>query len=136
MAARAGPGTHPSTCWAAHTLAHPILAGPVAFQRMAHPDGELATGLRRWWRWRGLVLSTQASVSLESVAQARLPATRARPPVVSALSAARPRLYPGLVQRRKPANYEALVLTVDAPPAASATGTPCAAFAAAQAWAR
>ena len=52
------------------TLAHPILLAPVAYQRMAHPDGELATALAASAQGAGLVLSTQASLPLEAIARA------------------------------------------------------------------
>src|SRR5574344_1627354 len=48
-----------------HTWAHPVLLAPVAFQRLAHPDGELASAYAAAALGAGLVLSTQASVALE-----------------------------------------------------------------------
>ena len=63
-------GTPASACWAARWPPH--LAGPIAFQRMAHPDGELATAYAAAALGAGLVLSTQASVPLEPIAQAVL----------------------------------------------------------------
>lgn len=53
-------------------LAHPILLAPVAFQRLAHPDGELASAYAAAAQGAGLVLSTQASMPLETVAKAFL----------------------------------------------------------------
>ena len=52
------------------TLAHPILLAPVAFQRMAHPDGELAMAYAAAAQSAGIILSTQASLPMETVAQA------------------------------------------------------------------
>ena len=98
-----------------HTLAHPILLAPVAFQRMAHPDGELAMAYAAAALGAGVVLSTQASVSLESVAQAVLPDT-GRGPLWFQLYLQPDRGFTrALVQRAEAAGYEALVLTVDAP---------------------
>lgn len=96
-------------------LAHPILLAPVAFQRMAHPDGELATALAAAALGAGLVLSTQASMPLEAVAQAVLPEA-SRGPLWFQLYLQHDRGFTReLVQRAEAAGYEALVLTVDAP---------------------
>ena len=77
------------------TLAHPVLLAPVAYQRLAHPDGEAATALAAAAQGAGLVLSAQASVPLERVAGlVRDDAGRGpRAAVVSALPAARPGLH-------------------------------------------
>jgi 4-hydroxymandelate oxidase len=99
------------------TLAHPILLAPVAFQRMAHPDGEIASALAAAALEAGLVLSSQASVAMESVAAAML---KDRGPQSGPLWF---QLYwqhdrgflRELVARAETAGYEALVLTVDAP---------------------
>lgn len=97
------------------TLAHPILLAPVAFQRLAHPDGELAMAYAAAALGAGVVLSTQASVSLESVAQAVLP-DPGRGPLWFQLYLQPDRGFTqALVQRAEAAGYEALVLTVDAP---------------------
>ncbi|REA96529.1 alpha-hydroxy-acid oxidizing protein, partial [Staphylococcus pseudintermedius] len=50
------------------TFAFPILVAPVAYQKIAHPEGELATALAAVAQEAGLVLSTLSSVSLEDVA--------------------------------------------------------------------
>lgn len=97
------------------TLAHPILLAPVAFQRMAHPDGELATAYAAAMQGAGLVLSTQASMPLESVAQAVLSETQ-RGPLWFQLYFQHDRGFTReLIQRAEQAGYEALVVTVDAP---------------------
>jgi len=97
------------------TLAHPILLAPVAFQRMAHPDGELATALAAAALGAGLVLSTQSSVPMEAVAQAMLGDT-GHGPLWFQLYLQHDRGFTReLVQRAEQAGYEALVLTVDAP---------------------
>lgn len=97
------------------TLAHPVLLAPVAFQRMAHPDGELATAYAAAALGAGLVLSTQASVPLESVAHAVL-SDAGRGPLWFQLYLQHDRGFTeALVKRAEAAGYEALVLTVDAP---------------------
>ncbi|MDD3329440.1 MAG: alpha-hydroxy acid oxidase [Zoogloea sp.] len=96
-------------------LAHPILLAPVAYQRMAHPDGELATALAASAQGAGLVLSTQASLPLEIIAQAvRDDADRG--PLWFQLYLQHDRGFNlELIRRAEAAGYEALVLTVDAP---------------------
>ncbi len=97
------------------TLAHPILLAPVAYQRMAHPDGEIATALAAAALEAGLVLSTQASTPLEDVARA-MGSEPGRGPLWFQLYLQHDRGFNlELVQRAERAGYEALVLTVDAP---------------------
>lgn len=108
-------GGHTRVPLLGRTLAHPILLAPVAFQRMAHPDGELAMAYAAAALGAGVVLSTQASVSLESVAQAVSP-DPGRGPLWFQLYLQPDRGFTQvLVQRAEAAGYEALVLTVDAP---------------------
>jgi 4-hydroxymandelate oxidase len=93
----------------------PLLLAPVAYQRMAHADGELGSALAASALGAGMVLSAQASVPLEAVAEAVL-ADADRGPLWM-------QLYPqpdrghtrALAQRARDAGFEALVLTVDAP---------------------
>jgi 4-hydroxymandelate oxidase len=97
------------------TLAHPLLVAPVAYQRMAHRDGEIATAHAAASQGAGLVLSTQASVSLETVARA-FGAYAERGPLWFQLYLQHDRGFTReLIQRAENAGYEALVLTVDAP---------------------
>ncbi|WP_119155160.1 alpha-hydroxy acid oxidase [Caldimonas tepidiphila] len=97
------------------TLAHPVLLAPVAYQRMAHPDGEFASALAAAVQGAGLVLSTQASVLLEDVARLVL-AEPQRGPLWMQLYLQHDRGFTAeLVRRAERAGYEALVLTVDAP---------------------
>lgn len=97
------------------TLPHPLLVAPVAHQRMAHRDGEIATAHAAASQGAGLVLSTQASVSLETVARA-FGAYPERGPLWFQLYLQHDRGFTReLVQRAESAGYEALVLTVDAP---------------------
>ena len=108
-------GGHTRVQLLGRTLAHPLLLAPIAFQRMAHPDGELAMAYAAAALGAGVVLSTQASVSLEAVADAVLPDT-GRGPLWFQLYLQHDRGFTqALVQRAEAAGYEALVLTVDAP---------------------
>ncbi|EHJ58333.1 alpha-hydroxy-acid oxidizing protein [Novosphingobium pentaromativorans] len=49
-------------------LAAPILLAPIAFQKLAHPDGELASVIAAGALDTAMVVSTQASISLEEIA--------------------------------------------------------------------
>lgn len=90
----------------------PAMLAPVAYQRLAHEDGELATAAAAGAQATGMVLSSQSSRALEAVSQA-----------MGGDAALWFQLYwqgsreasLALVQRAEAAGYEALVLTVDAP---------------------
>ena len=91
-------------------FAHPIFLAPVAYQRLAHADGELATALAASAVQAGMVLSTQSSVTLEAVAE------QADNPLWFQLYIQPDRAFTAaLVKRAETAGYQALVLTVDAP---------------------
>ena len=108
-------GGHTRVQLLGRTLAHPLLLAPVAFQRLAHPDGELAMAYAAAALGAGVVLSTQASVSLETIASTVL-SDPGRGPLWFQLYLQPDRgVTRALVQRAEAAGYEALVLTVDAP---------------------
>jgi len=112
---RSVAGGHTRTELLGRTLAHPIMLAPVAWQRMAHPDGEMATAFAAAAQGAGLVLSTQASTPLETVAQA-ISGDAGRGPLWFQLYLQHDRAFNlALIQRAEAAGYEALVLTVDAP---------------------
>jgi 4-hydroxymandelate oxidase len=97
------------------TLAHPLIVAPMAYQRLAHADGEIATAIAASTQGAGYVLSTQASVPLEVVSRAVLD-DPGRGPLWFQLYFQRERAATlALAQRAEAAGYEALVLTVDAP---------------------
>lgn len=88
----------------------PILLAPVAYQKLAHPDGERATVMAASALQAGMIVSTQASTSLEDVAAA------ASSPLWFQLYVQPNRAFTeALVRRAEAAGYRALVLTVDAP---------------------
>lgn len=92
------------------THAHPVFLAPIAYQRLFHADGEMATAMAADVMQTTMVLSTLASTRIEE-----LPA--------SAQSARWFQLYfqptreatLALVQRAEACGFSALVLTVDAP---------------------
>ena len=91
-------------------FAHPILVAPVAYQQLAHPDGERAAAIAAAAQETGLVLSTLSSLSLEDVAAV------AGPRRWFQLYLQRERAHTlDLVHRAEAAGYEAVVVTVDAP---------------------
>lgn len=97
------------------TLAHPVLVAPMAYQRLAHEQGELATALAASAQGAGLVLSAQSSVAMEEVARIVLPEAQ-RGPLWFQLYLQGDRDFDlALVRRAEAAGFEALVLTVDAP---------------------
>lgn len=108
-------GAHTRVSLLGRTLAHPIFLAPVAYQRMAHPDGEIATACAASAQQAGLVLSTQASIRLETVAQAVLNDPERGPLWFQLYLTHDLAFNRELVQRAERAGYEALVVTVDAP---------------------
>jgi 4-hydroxymandelate oxidase len=88
---------------------HPVLLAPVGYQKLFHPDGELATALAARTMAAPLVVSTLATIPLEELAatgttlwfQLYLQARRA-----DSLT---------LVRRAEDCGCQALVVTVDAP---------------------
>lgn len=108
-------GLTPQVTLLGRTLPHPLLVAPVAFQRLAHPDGERATAQAAAAQGAGFVLSTQASTPLEDVA-ADVLNDPGRGPLWFQLYFQRERAATlDLVRRAAAAGFEALVLTVDAP---------------------
>jgi 4-hydroxymandelate oxidase len=91
-------------------FAHPIFLAPVAYQKMFHPQGELASAAAADAMQAGMVVSTLATVRLEDVARA------SRSPLWFQLymQADRARTLE-LVKRAEASAYQALVVTVDAP---------------------
>jgi 4-hydroxymandelate oxidase len=91
-------------------LGFPVLIAPMAFQRLAHPEGEVATARAAAAAGAGMVLSTLATSSIEQVR----PATAG--PLWFQLYIYRDRdASKALVQRAERAGCSALVLTVDSP---------------------
>lgn len=100
------------------TLASPILLAPVAYQRLAHPDGELATAQAAMAMETPMVVSTLASATIEQIAATAQSARQAmgrgaplwfqlylQPDRADSLR---------LIRRAENAGYEAIVLTIDA----------------------
>ncbi len=91
-------------------VALPILVAPTAFQRLAHPEGELATVRAAGAAGTVMILSTLSTTAVEEVVAA------ASGPVWFQLYVYRDRkATEGLVRRAEAAGCRALVLTVDAP---------------------
>jgi 4-hydroxymandelate oxidase len=91
-------------------VAMPLLVAPTAFQRIAHPDGELATARAAGSRGTVMILSTLSTTPVEAVTAA------ATGPVWFQLYVYRDRgATEALVRRVEAAGCAALVLTVDAP---------------------
>ena len=91
-------------------LAHPFLLAPVAHQRLAHPEAELATARAAEATDTCLVASTLSSVPLEAIAQAGGDSLRW---FQLYLQAERAHTL-DLLARAEAASYQAIVLTLDA----------------------
>lgn len=108
-------GGHTRVRLLGRTLRHPVMLAPVAYQRLAHPDGELASAHAAAALQAGLVLSTLSSTPMEAVAQAVLGEPERGPLWFQLYWQADRGATLALVQRAEAAGFEALVLTVDAP---------------------
>lgn len=100
------------------TLTSPLLLAPVAYQRLVHPEGELATVRAAMALQTGMVVSTLSSFTLEEIAQAGQAAA-------TEMGHSTPRWFqlymqPArehsllLIRRAEAAGYTAIVWTVDA----------------------
>jgi 4-hydroxymandelate oxidase len=96
-------------------LQHPVLLAPIAYQRLFHADGELAIAHAAAAQGAGLVLSAQASVTMEAVAAPMLADPTAGPLWFQLYWRDDRDFMRALLQRVEAAGYQALVLTVDAP---------------------
>ncbi|MCU0761385.1 MAG: alpha-hydroxy-acid oxidizing protein [Hydrogenophaga sp.] len=106
---------HTRTELLGRTWEHPIFIAPMAHHCLAHPQGEQATAVAAAALGAGLVLSTQSSTALETVARLVL-TDPGRGALWFQLYAQRDRSQTlELVQRAEAAGFEALVLTVDVP---------------------
>lgn len=96
-------------------LLHPILLAPIAYQRLFHADGELAMAHAAAAQGAGILLSAQASMTMEEIA-APLQAEPQAGPLWFQLYWRDDRDFmQALLERVERAGYQALVLTVDAP---------------------
>jgi len=93
------------------TWAAPIAIAPMALQRMAHPEGELAVARACAALGLPYIVSTMATCTLEDIAQAAPEGLR-----WFQLYAFKDRaINRDLIRRAEEAGYKALVLTVDTP---------------------
>ncbi|HEX2348124.1 MAG TPA: alpha-hydroxy acid oxidase [Ktedonobacterales bacterium] len=92
------------------SLRSPIVVAPMAYQRMAHDEGEAAMARGVGAAGMAMCVSTMSTISLEDVAQA------ASGPLWFQLYVYRDRsVTESLVRRAEQAGYRALVVTVDMP---------------------
>jgi 4-hydroxymandelate oxidase len=100
----------PATTALGHAIALPVIVAPTAFQRLAHPDGELATARAAGAAGTIMILSTLSTTRVEEVV------ATASGPVWFQLYIYKDRAATeALVKRVEAAGCQALVLTVDAP---------------------
>jgi 4-hydroxymandelate oxidase len=93
------------------TLDYPILLAPVAYQNLIHPDGERATVEGAAAMRAGMVVSTNATVSMEDIAAA----SQGTPLWFQLYMLEERASTQTLIARAEAAGYQALVVTVDAP---------------------
>lgn len=92
------------------TLAHPIMIAPVAFHKLAHPEGEIASAMAAAAQQAVFTLSTYSSVSIEQLA------SQVQGKHWFQLYFQQPKeVNLDLIRRAENAGFKAIVLTVDAP---------------------
>lgn len=92
------------------TLSMPVLVAPSAYQKLAHPEGEVAMARGAGAAETIMTLSTMSTVALEEVAE------KATSPLWFQLYVYKDRgVTEALVRRAEAAGFKALVLTVDMP---------------------
>ncbi|RQO60454.1 alpha-hydroxy-acid oxidizing enzyme [Paucibacter sp. KBW04] len=96
-------------------LAQPVLLAPIAYQQLAHADGELASAYAAAAQGAGMVLSAQSSVAMEPVARVFANEPGSGPLWFQLYWRDDRGFMRELLQRIEQAGFEALVLTVDAP---------------------
>ncbi|WP_271007900.1 alpha-hydroxy acid oxidase [Paucibacter sp. B51] len=108
-------GGHTRSELLGRTLAHPILLAPIAYQRLAHADGELASAYAAAAQQAGMVLSAQSSMPMEAIAQAFHDEPSSGPLWFQLYWRDDRDFMLQLLRRVEAAGFQALVLTVDAP---------------------
>jgi 4-hydroxymandelate oxidase len=93
----------------------PFLLAPIAYQRMAHADGEVGSACAAAAQASGMVLSSQASQPLEDVARAMVNEPNRGPLWAQLYWNSDEEKMLAWINRVELAGYEALVLTADAP---------------------
>ena len=93
-------------------LSMPVIIAPMAMQRMAHPDGELAMAAAAAELGTIMTLSTMATTSLEEVASSTPKSAKLW---FQVYVLTRRDVTAGLVRDAEAAGYRALVVTIDAP---------------------
>jgi 4-hydroxymandelate oxidase len=95
-------------------LAHPIVLAPIAYQRLFHPDGEVASAMAAAAQGGQMVISSLASQPIEAIVQASLDTGGVPPWFQLYWQQDRPRTL-SLLRRAEAAGCSAVVFTVDAP---------------------
>lgn len=110
-------GGHTRVTLFGQTLAHPIMLAPIAYQRLFHADGECASAMAAAAQGGAFWVSSLASQTLESIADASRQAAGdgpASPWFQLYWQGERARTL-RLARRAEAAGYAVLMLTVDAP---------------------
>ena len=96
-------------------LKSPFLLAPLAYQKLAHNDGELASVQAAMAQDAGYCLSTLSTYSLEDVATAAAHTHSNAPLWFQLYLQPNNDINTSLIQRAETAGYSAIVITVDAP---------------------
>jgi 4-hydroxymandelate oxidase len=108
-------GGHTRTRLLGRDVPHPLIVAPMAYQRMAHADGEIGMAAAAAAQGAGLVLSAQASTPMADVVRVMLGEVGRGPLWFQLYLLADRGRSRALIERAEAAGFEAIVLTVDAP---------------------
>jgi 4-hydroxymandelate oxidase len=107
-------GGHTRTALFGQALDHPVVLAPIAYQRLFHPDGELASAMAAVAQGGQMVISSLASQPIESIVQASQDAGGPAPWFQLYWQQDWPRTL-RLLRKAEDAGCSAVVFTVDAP---------------------
>ncbi len=108
-------GAHTHSMLLGKRCPYPIFSAPMAYQRLAHPEGESALATAAAAQGVGVTVSTQTSTPLQEIAKIVLNEAE-RGPLWFQLYLQHDQAFNRqLIKEVEEAKYEAIVLTVDAP---------------------
>ncbi len=108
-------GSHTHSTLFGRRVPCPIFTAPMAYQRLAHPQGEAALAMAASVQGAGVILSTQTSTPMQDVAKIVLNEPNRGPLWFQLYLQHDEGFNRNLIKDVEAAGFEAIVLTVDAP---------------------
>jgi 4-hydroxymandelate oxidase len=108
-------GSHTQSTLFNRRMPCPIFAAPMAYQRLAHPQGESALAMAAAVQGAGVILSTQTSTPMQEIAEIVLKEANRGPLWFQLYLQHDDAFNRKLIREIEASGFEAIVLTVDAP---------------------